>query len=194
MSKKILIAGRTGTGKDTIADLLAGRGLTRVYSYTTRPKRSEDENTHVFITPEVAKAIPDKIGYTMLNGCEYFTTVEQIQRADIYIVDPAGVQDVCHKMPDTEFMLVYMTSMSGQETMQKAIARATDTKAEAIVYAKRTEEEASAFDELEVMIDKRQLPENVTTSFVVVNLYEMSSLTKAVDSIMETFQEGNANG
>ena len=50
MSKTIFcVLGRTASGKDTlVADICAKHNLKQLISYTTRPKRSENENTHIF--------------------------------------------------------------------------------------------------------------------------------------------------
>ena len=43
----VLIAGRTGAGKDTLVKELINREFRGVKSYTTRPKRTPDEDTHI---------------------------------------------------------------------------------------------------------------------------------------------------
>ena len=54
----VLIVGESGSGKSTICDELTKRyGLKQVKSYTTRPRRSEDEDGHTFISDEEFKEL-----------------------------------------------------------------------------------------------------------------------------------------
>ena len=83
-NQMILIAGRTGSGKNTYADILKEKGYKAVISYTTRPKRYETEDTHIFISNEEADIIEDKVASTTINDYKYFATKKQIQDADYY--------------------------------------------------------------------------------------------------------------
>ena len=48
-----LVMGESGSGKDTITKELSNKyGLKVLKSYTTRPKRYDDEDTHIFISEE----------------------------------------------------------------------------------------------------------------------------------------------
>ena len=50
---KVLICGRTGTGKDTLQSILVNNyGWKCVKSYSTRAKRFEGEDSHIFISKE----------------------------------------------------------------------------------------------------------------------------------------------
>jgi len=90
-----LIVGKSGSGKDTIADAMANRyGMTRLYSYTTRPSRGEGDS-HLFendFRKWVAANKNDTIvGYTKFNGHDYWATASLVENSDLYIIDPAGV-------------------------------------------------------------------------------------------------------
>ena len=90
----ILLIGESGSGKTTLANQLNKQyGLKILNSYTTRPKRYEDESGHVFITEEEAEQITTHdrvVADTIFDGHLYFATWEQIDDADVYIVDPDG--------------------------------------------------------------------------------------------------------
>ena len=86
MTEKILICGRSGSGKDTFAKLLKSFGLKDVCSYTTRPRRDGEGDTHTFITEKEVKNYPNKIAVTEINGYTYFATKEQLEEADYYII------------------------------------------------------------------------------------------------------------
>lgn len=87
----LLIVGRTASGKDTLAQALYKKGLSQVLSYTTRPRRDGEGDTHIFIQPSQVTNYPNKMAITEINGYVYFATKEDIDRHDIYIVDPIGI-------------------------------------------------------------------------------------------------------
>jgi guanylate kinase len=52
--------GKTASGKDTLANKLCERtGLRPVISYTTRERRVNEGNTHIFISDEEYQALED---------------------------------------------------------------------------------------------------------------------------------------
>ena len=93
MNKPIfLFVGKSASGKTTIADMLGKDGYSQVYSYTTRPKRYENEIGHTFITDEEYDKLENIVASTLYNGHRYCTTLNQIQEADIYVIDIPGVE------------------------------------------------------------------------------------------------------
>lgn len=93
MSKYIfLIIGCSGSGKTTITEQLEKRyGLKSIQSYTTRPKRYDDETGHTFVTDDEFDKLTDRVGYTEFAGNRYCATAEQVENNDLYIIDPKGV-------------------------------------------------------------------------------------------------------
>lgn len=89
----LLLIGPSGSGKTTIANRLEEKyGLTQIRSYTTRPKRSETEDNHTFITEEEFMILKNLMAYTEYNGYRYCATLKQIEDCDIYVVDVPGVR------------------------------------------------------------------------------------------------------
>lgn len=92
---KIIIAGRTQTGKTTFANKLAEKfGLTVLKTCTTRPKRSPNEDTYHFYTQEEYEAIPLSERFTEttgLDGYSRWTNRADAIQADIAILDPIGI-------------------------------------------------------------------------------------------------------
>ena len=94
--KLITITGPSGAGKDTVARMLSEMGGYQVLcSYTTRPKRVNEGDTHIFIRPEdVDKYKDDIIAQTVIGDVEYFATVTQVLNSDFYIIDSKGLGDL----------------------------------------------------------------------------------------------------
>lgn len=93
MNNLYIIAGKSGSGKDSVSDrLCTDYGLKKVNSYTTRKKRSEEKGTHIFITTkEFDKIRDDLVAYTMFNNNEYGATNKQVNDSDLYILDKKGI-------------------------------------------------------------------------------------------------------
>ena len=92
MDVLILIVGKSGSGKDTIVKYLCNKyNYTQLKSYTTRNKRSETEDTHIFITEEEFNKLDNIVAYTEFNNYRYCATQEQCDNSDFYIIDPDGV-------------------------------------------------------------------------------------------------------
>ena len=94
---KILLMGKSGSGKTTAADILESSGFKVLKSYTERPKRNENNTDHTYITKEEMDKLYDKpnvICKTCFSGNRYFATIEQLRDADIYIVDPTAVTEM----------------------------------------------------------------------------------------------------
>ena len=110
---KFLFIGRTASGKSSIAKAVCKRmGLTQVMSYTTRPMRKSEKNgsDHIFITDEEVSQYEDDIAvYTEINEYKYFTTYGVIDKSDIYVIDPIGVDSLKIKCSDRyDFVEIYI--------------------------------------------------------------------------------------
>lgn len=91
----LLLVGESGSGKTTVADTLSDKfGLKVLKSYTTRPKRYENETGHEFVSEEEFKNIRprDTAAYTKIGEYEYCATNRQIDESDIYVIDLAGIR------------------------------------------------------------------------------------------------------
>lgn len=93
---KILLVGESGSGKDTVKDFLVNKyNLKPLLSYTTRPKRFKEENTHTFIDLDEyyhCKSKNNIIAETYYNENYYFATEEQLLESDVYVIDFDGIK------------------------------------------------------------------------------------------------------
>lgn len=108
-----LIVGKSGSGKDTIVNTLCrDYGFTKVISYTTRPRRPSDaEDAHIFVSNEEYDRLEHLVAETTYHGNRYCATQAQVDNADLYIIDPAGVQfflDSYHGKKDPVVIYLYI--------------------------------------------------------------------------------------
>ena len=177
---KVLIIGRTSTGKDSLKDLLIKNyGWTFVKSMATRPPRTPNEDTHIFLTPEEATNIPweDKAAWTQIGEYEYFATKQQIYEADAYIIDPKGAEMLLRNMPNEWFRIVYMKPADTDTQMEMAIKRADKPEKEIEVFKKRVEAENEQFNDFEAKLQNQnfQYP-NCNTFIQFSNTYKEKDL------------------
>ena len=84
-----LIVGESGSGKDSLVNQLCiNKCRKQVISYTTRPRRENEGDTHIFISPsDVSKYKNEMIAYTRIGNFEYFATLSQLYNSDVYVID-----------------------------------------------------------------------------------------------------------
>lgn len=111
----LCVLGRTACGKDSLVDKLCERtGLKAVTSYTTRPRRENEGNTHVFSTRETyeqMKAEGNVAAYTEIANNLYWTTIDQLYENDIYIIDYEGLKTLkALNLPNIRLVSVYINT------------------------------------------------------------------------------------
>lgn len=154
---KIMVVGRSGSGKDTLANVLKDTyGYSQLYSTTTRPRRTPDEATHVFVTEEEANQMTERVAETVIDGYQYFATKGQFEECDIYVIDPRGLDCVCKNAPDIPLYVVYVEA-SQDTRLARAKSRAADPEvAEKIFYSRQADEDAQ-FSEFEALIKDKEV-------------------------------------
>ena len=148
-----LVIGRSGSGKDTLVNYMCQKyGLKKLKSYTTRPPRQNEEDTHIFISPEdVQKYQDDIIAYTKIGEFEYFATKSQLKDINFYIIDPKGVQDL-ENIPNLkeEYSFIKLLIYLPEKERKKRIALRGDSEE---AFLKRQEGEKQQFDNFELQTD-----------------------------------------
>lgn len=101
------IVGRSGTGKTTLANNLKKTcGFLDVDSYTTRPKRTPDEKGHTFVDDDSFDKLKNIVAFNCYNGYKYAATKEQIEAANLYVVDIPGVLALKNKYRGSKGIVV----------------------------------------------------------------------------------------
>lgn len=103
-----LLIGRSASGKTTIANMLEEKyGYKSVSSYTTRPQRYDGEVGHIFIDDSTFDQLGELAGFVEYNGYRYGTTMQQVDEADIYVIDPIGAEYLLDKYTDRPICIIY---------------------------------------------------------------------------------------
>lgn len=181
---KIIITGKSATGKDTVADILATKyNYKRVKNYTTRPKRTPEENGYYFIKSVEEAGIPekDRISAVTINGYDYFSTKEEIKKAKVIIVEPSGIKPVCKAVPEEAFYLLYITA---DKDIRKALYKRRNPDATDEEFDTREHEEDARFEELERMVFDAAAPveiQNLAAVTTIENKYDEESMKAIVE-------------
>lgn len=145
----LCILGRTSCGKDTLVGRLCERtGLTAITSYTTRPRRANEGDTHIFSSKEEYERMQAEgniAAYTEIAGNYYWTTIEQLYQHSIYIIDPRGVETLRQlNLPNLKIITVYI-NVPDEIRKERALNKRGDDR---LTFMKRDIDERSQFREM----------------------------------------------
>ena len=155
------VMGESSSGKDSLVSKLCERtGHTAICSYTTRPRRDGEGDTHIFVNDVVYEEMlaEGKIAaFTEISGFKYWTTTDQLYSNSYYIIDPAGVKFLKSlSLPNLRLVTVYINV---PESIRKERAMQRGDKLD--VYRKRCLSEREQF---------RQMKKDMDVDYVVSNL------------------------
>lgn len=122
-----LIVGPSGSGKTTVVSELCRRyGYRAVNSFTTRQKRYNGEQGHIFLTKtEFEKLKPKMCAYTVFCGNEYGATPKQIGKSDFYVIDETGIEYFLkHYKENKQPFVIYIDAT--EEDLKKRMASRGD--------------------------------------------------------------------
>ena len=145
----LLIVGRTASGKDSLVGKLCERtDLKAVISYTTRPRRENEGDTHIFTTEDVYEQMQTEgkvAAYTQISGYHYWTTIDQLYENDLYIIDYKGIETLRElNLPDIRFVTVFV-NVPDKVREERALKKRTDDK---FGFRKRSLDEAAQFRDM----------------------------------------------
>ena len=156
----LCVMAESSAGKDTLVSKLCERtNYTQLISYTTRPRRDNEGDTHIFVTEEdYQQMFKDGVvaAYTEINNYKYWCTVDQLYTTDIYIIDPIGVNVLKSlNLPNLKIVSVYI-NVPEEIRKQRAISRGDHIN----VYRNRSLSERQQF---------RDMKKNMEVDYVVPN-------------------------
>lgn len=147
-----LLVGKSSSGKTTVANELEVYGFSQLWSYTTRPKRYEFETGHIFITEEEFDKLENIIAYTEYNGYKYCCTKEQIDNADVYVIDVFGVKTLLDKYKSDRPIVIFYFDTSIRTRIDRMINRHDSDMA--IVSRLYNDEEYDWYEQLCDIVNK----------------------------------------
>lgn len=160
---KFLILGRSGSGKDTLREILERNyGWKFVKSYTTRTRRPNESGTHTFISYQEYLEIKDNceiIAETSIdNGGRYrdiyFATYDQFEASDAYIIDVDGMNQIIEKYGYENLLVVYIKPKSYEDCKQHAVSRNKSIES----FEIRRKDEDTKFSVFEQRLNRNELP------------------------------------
>ena len=142
----VLIVGESGSGKSTICNYLSEtHGLKELKSYTTRPKRNENDTSHTFVSQTEFNAVAkDAVAYTRFDDYEYCASVQQVDESDLYVIDMDGVKTLLKYYKGKRVPYVVYIKADGLDRVENMIRRG-DSWADAM---RRVEHDKAAFKDV----------------------------------------------
>ena len=120
----VLLMGKSGCGKTTIADVLNKKyGWTSIRSYTTRPPRYPNESGHVFVTEDEFDQLTDMVAYTEFAGARYCATAQQVEENQVYVIDPDGYEYFVNAYEGGKLVIPMGILCSEENLFDRMIAR-----------------------------------------------------------------------
>ena len=149
MSKEhvlLCLMGRTASGKDTLANKLCERtGLKQIISYTTRERRVNEGNTHIFISDAEYQALEDSgriAAFTQIGPYKYCCTIDQLYDNDVYVIDPEGVNHLRElNLPNLRLVTIFV-NVPDDIRKDRALNKRRDDR---LAFAKRDMAERDQF-------------------------------------------------
>ena len=108
MSKKIIIVGPGGSGKDYLRRIMVGRGFTYGVSHTSRPPREGEEEGKDYYFRDI-KFFEDNqdmfLELQTFNGWKYGISKKEFEEKDIFILSPAGLRSISKEIREKSFVI-----------------------------------------------------------------------------------------
>lgn len=122
--------GKSGSGKTSIVNELEKKcNYKSIQSYTTRRPRYDGEVGHTFISDTSFDKLCDIVAYTEYNGFRYCATKQQLDEANLYVVDIAGVESLLDKYTNERPIVVFYLDATVYARINRMIDRGdSDTK------------------------------------------------------------------
>ena len=150
----LCIMGRTACGKDSIVNKLCERtNLKQLISYTTRERRVNEGDTHIFVAEDDYEAMKfeGKIAaFTQIGEYKYWCTVDQLYENNLYIIDYDGIKTLkALNLPNLRLVSVFI-NVPDEIRQERALVGRKDNKSK---FRMRDIAERSQFREMAKNLD-----------------------------------------
>ena len=128
----LCVMGRTASGKDSLVNKLCERtGLKQIISYTTRERRQNEGDTHIFVTDDDYEQMQSEgrvAAFTQIGEYKYWSTIDQLYENDIYIIDYDGLKFLRElNLPDIHLVSVFV-NVPDDIREERALTKRKDNK------------------------------------------------------------------
>lgn len=138
--RRIIIAGKGGSGKDYLVKLLKEKDLVYSVSHTSRPPRDNEFNgvDYYFITYEEAMRMANAgefYEWVEFNEWFYGTSLDEFYRANLFIMTPSGIEKL--KPEDRKESFIIFIDIDENILRERLAGRNDADKAERRIDADR---------------------------------------------------------
>lgn len=124
----LLLIGESGSGKTVLATYLQNHyGLRVLPSYTTRPKRNDSANDHIYVSYDEYQKLENIVAENCYNGYMYCATEKQCDNSDIYVIDVEGLQQLKRQYNKKKLISIYV-EVSENTRIQRMRTRGDTTE------------------------------------------------------------------
>jgi guanylate kinase len=150
----LCILGKTASGKDFLTNKLCERtGLKELISYTTRERRVNEGDTHIFATEADYEQMQSEgrvATFTQIGAYKYWVTIDQLYEADCYIIDYLGLQKLRERnFPNLRLVTVFI-NVPDDIREERALNKRNDDKSK---FRARSFAEREQFREMQKKAD-----------------------------------------
>lgn len=159
----LCILGKSASGKDFLTNKLCKRaGYKQLISYTTRERRVDEGDTHIFATEDdyiEMKANNQVATFTQIGNYKYWCTFEQLYDVDCYVIDYDGLQRLRGlNLPNLRLVTVFI-NVPDDIREERALSKRKDDR---IKWRERNLAERDQF---------RSMLKNADFDYAVSNIY-----------------------
>lgn len=179
MYKIVAIAGKAGSGKDTLLQAIMKQNqgqLHEIISCTTRPPREGEQegiNYHFLTSEQFQEQLleGEMIEATVFRGWCYGTSINHLDedKINIGVFNPAGI-DILLDIPTVAVFIVYVTADDKVRVMRQLLREEHPDVAEIIRRYSTDEEDFATFEQLIKDIPHHKVENNTNEKSDVDNL------------------------
>jgi len=176
----IILVGKTCSGKSTVANLLEElHGITRIRTYTTRPKREGEDKEYNYLTPAE---------FLQLRGADFFfeTTSYNVASGDVWyygtskqglcddcciVMNPEGMQKIRHMVGDEINPIIIYLNVTEGVAWDRLRKRGQDSD-EAL---RRIKADKADFQNIDSYYDYAITTDNLTPEEIVEDIIKLIS-------------------